>query len=67
VCSHYVGRDGTADMHQLAARFATTLFEVGSLTTSLSASTANGDQIKRVKFELYVGRMDMDTGAMGFQ
>jgi len=25
-------------------------------------STANSEQIKRVKFELYVGRMDIDGG-----
>lgn len=45
--------------------FRINLYEVGLLSAAILQSTANADQIKRVKFELYVGRMDMDTGAMG--
>jgi hypothetical protein len=45
--------------------FRINLYEVGLLHTSILASTANADQIKRVKFEMYVGRMEIDTGAAG--
>jgi T4-like virus tail tube protein gp19 len=45
--------------------FRINLFEVGLMSTAILASTANADQIKRVKFELYVGRMELDTGALG--
>lgn len=45
--------------------FRINLYEVGLLSTAMLASTANADQIKRVKFELYVGRMALDTGASG--
>ena len=38
------------------------LFEVGLIGLSMQSSTANSDQIKRMKFELYVGRMDIDGG-----
>jgi hypothetical protein len=47
--------------------FRINLYEVGLLTTSMLASTANADQIKRVKFEMYVGRMEIDTGASGME
>lgn len=45
--------------------FRINLYEVGLISTSVQQSTANADQIKRVKFELYVGRMDMDTNGSG--
>ena len=32
-----------------------------------SSRTANADQIKRVKFELYVGRMDLDGAGLGLE
>ena len=42
------------------------LYEVGLHSFSVVASTANSDQIKRGKFELYVGRMDIDgKGILG--
>lgn len=48
--------------------FRINLFEVGLLNLSVSQSTANSDQIKRAKFELYVGRMDIDgNGALGLE
>jgi hypothetical protein len=36
--------------------------EVGITSLAMMASTANADQIKRMKFELYVGKMDLDGG-----
>lgn len=39
------------------------LDEVGLSSFQVSASTANVDQIKRAKFELFVGKMDIDGGA----
>jgi hypothetical protein len=45
--------------------FRINLFEIGLLNTQIQQSTANQDAIKRVKFEMYVGRMELDTGAMG--
>jgi len=47
--------------------FRINLFEVGLLHASILASTANADQIKRVKFEMYCGRMEIDTGASGME
>lgn len=42
--------------------------EVGLLSCAMQQSTANSDQIKRLKFELYVGQMNLDgTGALGLQ
>jgi hypothetical protein len=44
------------------------LYEVGLFSFSTSASSGNAEQIKRVKFEIYVGRMDLDgKGAMGLE
>jgi hypothetical protein len=40
--------------------FRVTLFEVGIHHLEITSSQANADQIKRAKFELYVGRMDID-------
>lgn len=48
--------------------FAINLYEVGLLHCSATPSTANADQIKRVKFEMYVGRMDIDgSGNLGLE
>ena len=44
------------------------LYEVGIGHAQIMQSTANADQIKRVKFELYVGRMELDgPGGLGFE
>jgi hypothetical protein len=45
--------------------FRINLYELGLLNTSIVQSTANADQIKRVKFEMYVGRMDLEPAATG--
>jgi hypothetical protein len=48
--------------------FRINLFDVGLIGLSMQSSTANSDQIKRMKFELYVGRMDLDgSGALGME
>jgi T4-like virus tail tube protein gp19 len=47
--------------------FRINLYEVGLGHCQIPQSTANADQIKRVKFELYVGRMDIDGKGMGFE
>ena len=39
--------------------FEVKLFEMGLASLQVMQSTANSDQIKRVKFELYVGRMEL--------
>ena len=46
--------------------FRITLKEVGLTHASVSQSTANTDQIKRVKFELFVGKMELD-GTFGME
>lgn len=47
--------------------FRINLFEVGLLFVGIEPSTANQEQIKRVKFEMYVHKMDIDgSGALGF-
>ncbi len=52
------------DRKQILFRIA--LSNVGILKAGLQQSTANSDQIKRVKFELYVGSMTLDgPGALG--
>jgi hypothetical protein len=43
--------------------FSINLYEVGIQHLAVTSSTANQDAIKRVKFELYCGRMDIDGGA----
>ena len=46
--------------------FQLNLYEIGLHHLQILQSTANVDTIKRVKFELYVGRMDLDgSGALG--
>jgi hypothetical protein len=47
--------------------FSINLFEVGLHGLSIMQSTANADGIKRAKFELYVGRMDLDGAGMGME
>jgi len=48
--------------------FRIALSEVGLVSANIMSSTANSDQIKRVKFELYVGKMDLDgAGALGLE
>jgi hypothetical protein len=42
--------------------FAINLYEMGIAHLQVIGSTANQDAIKRVKFELYCGRMDIDGG-----
>jgi len=42
--------------------FAIHLYEVGITTVHVAPSTANQDQVKRAKFELSVGRMELDPG-----
>ncbi|MBX3156968.1 MAG: phage tail protein [Deltaproteobacteria bacterium] len=46
--------------------FTINLFEIGIANVTIDKSTANTDSIKRVKFELYVGRMDID-GSLGLE
>jgi hypothetical protein len=41
--------------------FSIHLYEVGLTSVQIGASTANQDSMKRVKFELYVGRMELDA------
>jgi hypothetical protein len=46
--------------------FRITMFHMGILKAQVQQSTANSDQIKRVKFELYVSDMKLDgPGALG--
>ena len=48
--------------------FQINLFEVGLSFCGLEQATANQETIKRVKFELYVHRMELDgTGSLGFE
>jgi hypothetical protein len=46
--------------------FRINLYEVGLLHVGVEPSQANQEGIKRAKFELYVHKMDLDTGAFGF-
>lgn len=43
------------------------LDEVGLFSLQTAASSANQDQIKRTKFEMYVGRMDLDSKSLGLE
>jgi len=48
--------------------FSINLYEMALHHASIAQSSANADQIKRVKFELYVGRMDLDgSGQLGLE
>ena len=42
--------------------FNVNLYEMGISSLQILQSSANQDQIKRVKFDLFVGRMDLDGG-----
>jgi hypothetical protein len=42
------------------------LYGVGVSNVSIPQSTANNDQIKRAKFELFVSDMKLDIGGLGF-
>ena len=46
--------------------FRINLYEVGILHAEIPQSTANQEAIKRVKFELYVGKMELDINDAGF-
>jgi hypothetical protein len=46
--------------------FSINLFEMGLISLNIEKSQANNESIKRVKFELYCGRMDLD-GSLGFE
>jgi hypothetical protein len=46
--------------------FAINLFEMGIVMVNVEKATANSDSIKRAKFELYVGRMEID-GRLGLE
>ena len=47
--------------------FSLNLYDVGLTSLQILPSQANQDQIKRVKFELYVGRMDLDGRGIGLE
>jgi hypothetical protein len=47
--------------------FAIHMYEMGLAFAGIESATANQEQIKRVKFELYVHRMELDAGAPGFE
>jgi len=47
--------------------FAVNLYEVGIQHLQVIGSTANQDTIKRVKFELFCGRMDLDGASLGLE
>src|SRR6185436_14734403 len=47
--------------------FSIELTQVGILSASIQQATANTDQIKRVKFEMFVGSMKLDGGSIGME
>ena len=47
--------------------FQINLFDVGLKSFSVVQSTANADQIKRAKFELFVGQMKLDGPTLGLE
>jgi T4-like virus tail tube protein gp19 len=48
--------------------FRINMYHIGIVKAGMQQSTANQDQIKRVKFELHVGRMELDGhGELGFE
>jgi hypothetical protein len=48
--------------------FRINLYQVGLLSAAVQQATANADQIKRVKFEMFVGSMKLDgPGALGLE
>jgi len=44
--------------------FSINLFEAGLMSAQIEDAQANAEQIKRVKFEIFVGRMDLDGPGM---
>jgi len=73
----YVYTGGSDDRHQKTGSieflspnradvlFRINLYEVGLLNTSIPQSKANESLIKRMKFEMYVGRMEMEVAGTG--
>jgi hypothetical protein len=47
--------------------FSINMYEIGLMSLQVLPSQANQDQIKRLKFELYVGRMDLDGQYLGLE
>jgi hypothetical protein len=47
--------------------FSINLYQVGLQSLQILQSQANQDAIKRVKYELYVGRMDLDGSGLGME
>jgi hypothetical protein len=48
--------------------FRINLYQVGLISAAVQQATANTDQIKRVKFEMFVGNMKLDgPGALGLE
>ena len=48
--------------------FRITMFDMGIFKANIQSSTANSDQIKRMKFDFYVGKMKLDgPGALGLE
>ncbi|MFT3693410.1 MAG: hypothetical protein QM831_09750 [Kofleriaceae bacterium] len=47
--------------------FRINLYDVGIAHMQIPQSVANADGIKRIKYELYVGRMDLDGKGMGLE
>ena len=48
--------------------FRVNMYEIGILSAQIQQASANQDAIKRVKFELHVGRMDIDGhNTLGFE
>ena len=42
-------------------------FEAGLMSAQIEDAQANADQIKRVKFEMFVGRMSLDSPALALE
>jgi len=64
---HLTGSLEYLDPSKTKTLFQINLFEVGIHRLQLQQSQANQDSIKRVKFELYVGRMELDGGGLGME
>jgi hypothetical protein len=61
------GRLEFLDPTRTKVLFQINLFEVGIHDFSIVQSTANGDAIKRAKFELHVGQMKIDGKQLGLE
>lgn len=55
------------DPQRAKTLFSINMYEIGLASLQVLPSQANQDQIKRVKFELYVGRMDLDGKGLGLE